>query len=97
MRYCMKDPRGTKRYKTSKNLQKPQITIADHKFTRRRVNRLVRGDSDPHGVFEQMYKGYRLTAFTHKTSEYVTGAYIYAKMAKQKETGGKAKREIHRE
>lgn len=97
VRYCMKDPRGTKRYKTSKNLQKPQITIADYKFTRRRVNRLVRGDSDPHGVFEQMCKGYRLTAFTHKTSEYVTGAYIYAKMAKQKETGGKAKREIHRE
>lgn len=97
VRYCMKDPRGTKRYKTSKNLQKPQITVADYKFTRRRVNRLVRGDSDPHGVFEQMYKGYCLTAFTHKTSEYVTGAYIYAKMAKQKETGGKAKREIHRE
>ena len=77
--------------------EKPQITIADYKFTRRRVNRLVRGDGDPHGVFEQMYKGYRLTAFTSKTSEYVTGAYIYAKMAKQKETGGKTKREIHRE
>lgn len=96
-RYCMKDPRGTKRYKTSKNLQKPQITIADYKFTRRKVNRLVRGESDPKAVFEQLYKGYRFTSITHKTSEYVTGAYVYAKMSKQSAPSGKKKRERQRE
>lgn len=31
--YITKDPRGTKRYVTSKNLTKPTITIADCKFT----------------------------------------------------------------
>ena len=97
VRYCMKDPRGTKRFKTSKNLKKPQITVADFKFTRRRVNRLVRGDSDPRGVFEQMYKGYQMTTFTHKTSDYVSGAFLYIKMAKLKSAGGKVRREIHRE
>lgn len=95
--YCMKDPKGTKRYKTSKNLQKPQITIADYKFTRRKVKRLVNGDTNPQGVFEQMYNGYRLTTFTHKTSDYVSGAYLYVKMARKKDRGGKKTNEIHRE
>ena len=95
-RYILKDPRGTKRYVASKNLQQPQITIADCKFTRRKVNRLVADKVDKRAVFEQMYNGYNLTYFTAKTSVYVTGAYIYVKMAKVKPKGGN-KREIHRE
>lgn len=80
-RYISKDPRGTKRYVTSKNLQKPQVTIADCKFTRRRVNRLVYGTLDKRVTFEKIYNGYRLLQFKSKTSDYVTGAYIYVKMA----------------
>ncbi len=96
VRYCMKDPKGTKRYKTSKNLKKPQITIADCKFTRKKIKRIVRGDNTPQSVFESMYGGYRVIDFKAKTSDYVTGAYLYVKMAKNKATGGR-KNEVYRE
>lgn len=87
-RYISKDPKGSKRYVTSKNLEKPQITVADHKITRRKVNKLVRGELDHKAEFEKTYSGYTMTAFTAKTSEYITGSYIYVKMAKKKTDGG---------
>ena len=86
IRYITKDPKGSKRYVTSKNLEKPQITIADCKFTRRKVNKLVTGALSASTVFETMYNDkYTLIEHYCKTSEYVTGAYIYAKFARVKE------------
>ena len=83
VRYITKDPRGAKRYVTSKNLEKPQITIADYKFTRRKVNKIVNGEISASSVFEQMYYNeYTMIDYVAKTSEYVTGAYIYVKMAR---------------
>ena len=96
VQYILKDPRGTKRYVTSKNLRKPQITIADCKFTRKRVNRIVNGELSPQTVFEQMYGGYQYVKSWHKKSEYVSGVYMYVKMIKTAEKGGQ-KREVHRE
>ena len=96
-RYIMKDPRGTKRYVTSKNLKKPSVSVSDCKFTRRKIRRIVNGDANPQAVFEKAYKGrYRFTAFTVKTSEYTTGVYLYAKMIEKENAGGR-KNEIHRE
>lgn len=81
VRYILKDPRGSKSYVTSRNLKKPQITVADCKLTRRRVWRVTSGLVTPQSIFEPMFKGKcRLTSFTAKTSNYVTGAYLYAKM-----------------
>lgn len=89
VRYITKDPKGSKRYVTSKNLEKPQITIADCKFTRRKVNKIVAGDLNAYTVFESMYNDkYKLIDHYYKTSEYVTGAYIYAKMARIREKQG---------
>lgn len=82
-RYIMKDPKGAKRYVASKNLKKPQITVADCKFTRRKVNRLYRETANRKAVFENLYKGYQMTQFYGKTSEYVSGAYLYVKMKKR--------------
>lgn len=82
VRYCMKCAKGTKRYKASKNLEKPKITIADTKFTRRKVHNIVRGDINAVDVFETMYEGYNITRFEHKTSDYVSGVYLYVKMAR---------------
>ena len=56
-RYCMKDPKGLKRYVASKNLKKPQITVSDTKFTRRKVNRIMHDKVNPYSVFEGLYKG----------------------------------------
>lgn len=81
-RYITKDPKGAKRYVTSKNLRKPQITVADCKFTRKKVNDIVTGKKDPQTVFERLYKGYEIISFTSKTSDFVTGTYIYVKMKK---------------
>ena len=84
VRYCMKDPRGKKRFKTSKNLTKPTITIADTKFTRRKVERIVRGEENAVDIFEKLYVGYDMIHYEHKLSEYVTGAYLYVKMSRRR-------------
>jgi len=96
VRYCMKNPRGAKKYKTSKNLVKPTITVADTKFTRRKVNRIIRGDLNAVEIFESLYEGYDMTDYNYKTSDYVTGAYLYVKMAKRKvDRGRPPKNKIH--
>lgn len=83
VRYITKDPRGLKRYITSKNLVKPQVTIADYKFTRKKVNKIVNGESNLYSTFEKIfYNKYEVTDYSVKTSEYVTGAYIYVKMVR---------------
>lgn len=84
VRYCMKDPQGKKRFKTSKNLTKPTVTIADTKFTRRKVERIVRGEENAVDVFEKLYVGYDMIHYEYKMSEYVTGTYIYVKMSRQR-------------
>ena len=84
VRYVMKDPKGKKRYKCSKNLVKPTVTIADSKFTRRRVNRIIRGEENAAEIFESLYEGYDITDYNYKTSDYVTGAYLYVKMKKKR-------------
>lgn len=96
VRYCMKNPRGAKKYKTSKNLVKPTVTVADTKFTRRKVNRIIRGDLNAVEIFESLYEGYDMTDYNYKTSDYVTGAYLYVKMAKRKvDRGRPPKNKIH--
>lgn len=100
VRYITKDPRGTKRYVTSKNLKKPQITIADYKFTRGKVNKIMSGEINAATVFEGMYGDkYKLTKHYAKTSDYCTGAYLYTKLVLKKENkkGGRRQNEIHRE
>lgn len=82
VRYCMKDPRGKKRFKTSKNLIKPTVTISDTKFSRKKVERIVRGKDNAVDVFEKLYTGYDMIHYEYKMSEYVTGTYLYVKMAR---------------
>ena len=52
--------------------------------------------ADDRELREQMYKGYNLTSFTAKQSVYVSGAYVYVKMARSQQKEA-TKREIHRE
>lgn len=84
VRYCMKDPKGTKKYKASKNLVKPIVTIADTKFTRRKVERIIKGETNAVEIFEKLYAGYDMIHYEHKFSEYVTGAYLYVKMSRRR-------------
>lgn len=84
-RYIMKDPKGAKRYVASHNLKQPTVTISDYKFTRKKVNKLVNEESTAYQVFEGMYNGYELIDHYIHLSDYVSGAYIYAKLGKIKQ------------
>ena len=73
------------RYAGSKNLKKPRATVADHKISSRRVERLA-ADVRASGkeIFEKLYPGYALYEEpVVKVSDYVAGAYIYARMVRK--------------
>lgn len=83
------------RYAGSKNLKKPEPTVADHKISKRRVQRLatdVRANAKD--IFESLYPDYRLCEEpTVRTSDYVEGAYIYAKMIRKEGEKNERKKE----
>ena len=83
------------RYAGSKNLKKPKPTVADHKISKRRVQHLatdVRANAKD--IFESLYPGYKLCEEpTVRTSDYVEGAYIYAKMIKREGEQNERKKE----
>jgi len=83
-RYCMKDPRGTKRYVTSKNLKKPIITVSDAYITKKKIRKLAYGEVDAQNFFERLYKErYNFTSITAKSSQYIRGVYLYVKMRRK--------------
>lgn len=83
------------RYAGSKNLKKPKPTVADHKISKRRVQRLATDvRTNAKDIFESLYPGYRLCEEpTVRTSDYVEGAYIYAKMIKREGEKNERKKE----
>lgn len=82
---CGPRSKGKRRYSCSKNLKPPRVTTADNKISRRRANELAADiDQYPKELFEKLYPGYVFTEVKIKTSEYVAGVYIYAKMRMQR-------------
>lgn len=81
------------RYAASKGLIIPQPTEADKKISRRRVEKIaqdIRRDPDLARLHvEACYPGYEVLEMQVKTSEWVTGAYVYAVMCrKELDEGG---------
>lgn len=81
-RYITKDPRSSKRYTPSRNLEKPKITIADSKMTKRKAEKIARDINDSHTVFEKMYQSYSFKDIEVNYSNFVSGAYLYVRMKK---------------
>ena len=77
--------KSEKRWICSKNLKEPTVTVADTKISRPKAARLAH-DAEAYGkdLFEHLYPGYILNDVEVKTSAYVAGAYIYAKMRRRK-------------
>lgn len=77
--------KSEKRWVCSKNLKEPTVTVADTKISRRKAARLAH-DADAYGkdLFEHLYPGYSLNDVEIKTSTYVSGAYIYARMRRRR-------------
>lgn len=73
---------GEKSYSCSRNIIRPEEKASDVKISRRRVSLIaadVRANSGE--IFEKVWPGYRLTEEPKVlTSEFVAGAYIYARL-----------------
>lgn len=76
---------GEKSYSSSRNIIRPEEKVSDAKISRRRVS-LIAADirANAREIFEKCWPGYRLADEPKVlTSEFVAGAYIYARMRKR--------------
>lgn len=64
----------------SHNLKRPKITVSDTAITRRQVQRICAFITDTKEFIRLKNEAYSVTAVEIKYSDYVPGAYIYAKM-----------------
>lgn len=80
--YITKQRRCARRWGRSTNLQEPTVTVSDRKVSRRRAAMVARDVTlDGRRIFEAIYPGYRLVEPPAvRYSDYVAGAYIYARM-----------------
>jgi len=94
VRYMLKAKRTTRRCQCSQNITEPEVRVMDKRVSARKVESMAMGlPAVAREVFERICKGYALVDCAVKLSEFVTGAYVYAKMRKRKqEEGSREKR-----
>ena len=80
-RYLMKNPKGKKRWSSSKNLDRPEMRPNDHKYSKRQVEKLAKYP-EGRSFWEKKYPGYWLTEATPVYND-LTGWSIYLKMRKK--------------
>lgn len=84
--YCSKDPRGRKRFYTSRNLKKPIVSKPrDGKITPRYVEKLAKTRVDDQAYWETRYKGYRFIRCYPMYNEYNGYWYVSVVMYKTEE------------
>lgn len=84
-RYFTKQKTGGRWWSHSRNLIDPPPRISDRKVSRRRLSKLA-GDIMKAGreILEKLYPGYRLAeAPVVRYSDFVAGAYVYARMRRR--------------
>lgn len=74
--YLMKDPKGRKRWKPSKNLKKPEVYISDTAIKRKHIAQLASGAANPKEYWRKQYPGYILRDMQIKTNPYLSGAAV---------------------
>lgn len=81
--YCSKDPRGKKRFYTSRNMKKPIVAKPrDGKITPRYVEKLAKTRVDDRIYWENRYKGYRFIRCYPMYNEYNGYWYVSVVMYK---------------
>lgn len=86
--YISQNPHGTKRWCPSKNLQKPDApTRSYRKFSRPKVNGMVRDYEKLKDQMEKAYHGYTFLDAEVKHNDKVAAFYIYARMIKKRDKG----------
>jgi len=97
-KYVMKNPRGKKRWSSSRNLVRPvEQPPADHKHTKKKVEALAKSNDRGLDFFQKRFPGYTIAEIRPEYYE-ETGWHIYLKMwkkpeKKQKNKKGRKKRE----
>lgn len=84
-KYITKQRKYTRRWAHSKNLKEPDVRVSDRKISRRRAALVARDvQANAKEIFEAIYKDYELTEADVRYSDFVAGAYIYARMRRRK-------------
>lgn len=82
--YISKDPRGTKRWKASRNLKRPEPpTRSLSKFSKRNVNHMVRDHEYMRMLLETKYPGYAFLDCEMYYNERQALFYIYARLHRE--------------
>lgn len=86
----------TRKWCASKNLVRPEPTVADKKISRRRVEKIAKDmttdQRETRGVLEKLCPGYEMLECRVRTSEWVAGAYISVIMVRRDDKHGKSVR-----
>lgn len=86
--YITQNPHGTKRWRSSKNLKKPDApTRSYRKFSRKKVNGMVRNFEELKAQMEKAYPGFKFLDAEVKYNDKVAAFYIYARMIKKRDKG----------
>lgn len=99
-RYISANPRGSKRWRCSKGLKRPETTKSYSKFRKKAVNKMVRDHTALVEELEKAYPGFRYLDSEVRYNGISATFYIYARLArvrtekpeKDKGKGGRGKR-----
>ena len=85
-KYLTKQRRCVRRWACSRNCRQPEIKKSYRKISVRRAAQIA-ADVQYRGreIFEALYPGYSVEEVTVKYSDFVAGAYIYARMRRKKQ------------
>lgn len=83
--YFLKQRRGKRKWSCSKNLKKPEEKVSDRKISRRRAAQIAQDvQNNGREILEKIYPGYRCERVEVRYSDFVAGAYIYARMRRRR-------------
>lgn len=80
--YISKDPKGRKRWRSSKNLTKPTVTVAASKFGKRTAEHMAKDREYLESRIKKAYPGYRFIDAEVRVNDINGGYYIYARMCR---------------
>lgn len=89
--YLTKDPKGSKRWKGSKNLKKPEEHKSYTRITAKHVRRIVTGRLDAKNLTERLYRKYEYTSEEIRYNAVIGKFYIYVRMRERGQCGEKGK------
>lgn len=80
---CEAREKDRKRWSCSRNLKDPKITESVHKVSKRQAARIAQdAELQGEGIMRKLYPGLELTEMSVKRSDFLAGAYIFARLCR---------------